>query len=298
MFARIARQYRRFLFASVIFTALVALGTLFGKVEIPEELFHPVIGPLSWLILLILVIGLPIAVLALIFPGLLPVVELWLLTFLVLVMVQPLLRSVDAPFWADCLVLLATFLVIERALYGPWLSHIARRDTAKKTGFLTLPGTPEDLWPKVCPTPGQISDYYWPGATILPAPEGSEADFILSLPRRGAAKDDLAAIHFEEKTYPTHARYRAEPLAGSPTPTIVIDIRLSKLDDGQSRLTYSQSFENVPMGQRLFFYLGHNFRDSLASLRARLTGRRDWSLQGAQMVKRRSSALSISSFDT
>lgn len=286
MFARIARQYRRFLLASVIFTVMITMACLTTPIEIPAVLYHPVIGPLTWLILLILVIGLPIVVLALLLPGLLPLVELWLLAVLVLALVTPLLRSVGAPFWADCLVLLALFVVIERLLYGPWLSGFARRDVATKTGYLTLPGTPEDLWPKVCPTPGRISEYYWPGATILAAPEGSDADFILSLPRRSAVKDDLAAINFQEKTYPTHARYRAEPLAGSPTPALVTDIRLTKLDDGQSRLTYSRSFEQVPIGLRLFYYLTHDFRDTLSSLRARLTGRRDWSLQGAQMVKR------------
>jgi hypothetical protein len=249
-------------------------------------LYHPVIGPLTWLVLLILVIGLPIAVLAVVLPDFLPLVELWLLTFFALALVQPLLRSVDAPFWADCLLLLPLFFLTESLIYGPWLSRFARRDVAKKTGFLTLPGTPEELWARLCPTPGQISEFYWPGATTLPAPEGSTGDFALSLPRRGAAKDDLATVTFEEKTYPTHARYRAEPMAGSPTPPIVIDIRLTKLDKGQSRVTYSQSFENVSMGLRLFYYLTHDFRDTLASLRARLTGRRDWSLQGAQMQKK------------
>ena len=286
MFARIARQYRRFLLASVIFTVMIALAWLTTPIDIPEGLYHPVLGPLTWLILLILVIGLPLIVITLLLPGLLPVVELWLLTFLVMALLQPFLRSVDAPFWADCLVLLALFLVIERLLYGPWLSGFARRDVAPETGFLTLPGTPEELWPRLCPTPGQISEYYWPGATILPAPEGSTADFALSLPRRGAAKDDLATVTYEEKTYPTHARFRTEAMSGSPTPTAVFDIRLTKLDEGRCRVTYSQAFENVPLGQRLFFYLGHTFRDTLASLRARLTGRRDWSLQGAQMVKR------------
>lgn len=286
MIARIARQYRRFIFASLIFSALVAIGTIFGHVEVPQDLLHPVIGPLSWVILLVLVIGLPIMLVTLILPGFLPLIELWLVTLLLSALISPLAANTNTPGWVNCLILLGLFIVVERTVYGPWLSGLWRRDITPKTAYLTLTGAPEDIWHRLCPTPGRIDLFYWPGAAILPKPEGAVGDFVLSLPRLGAAKDDLAVITIETETYPTHLRYRTTPMSGSPTPPTVIDIRLTKLDEDQSRLTYSQSFEDVPMGQRLFFYLGHNFRDTLASIRAHLSGRRDWSLQGAQMVKR------------
>jgi len=285
MVSRITRQYRRFFFASLIFTAMMALACLLGLAEFPANLMHPVIGPLSWIILLILVIGLPLAAFTLILPGFLPLIEVWLATFLLLAGLTPALRAAALPAWVDCVAIMGLFIVVERITYGPWLSQFWRRDMRPDTAHITLPGTPEEIWPRLCPTPEQIQAFYWPGATILPAPKTSEADFILSLPRRGGAKDDLAAVTIEESTYPSHFRYTAAPMAGSPTPMTNIDIRLAMLDDGRSRLTYTQSFHDVPFGQRLFFYLGHNFRDTLASMRARLSGRRDWSLQGAQMVK-------------
>lgn len=286
MIARIARQYRRFIVASLIFSAFAAIGTILGHIEIPQDLRHPVIGPLTWVILLILVIGLPIMLATLILPGFLPLIELWLVTLLLLALISPILTNANTPGWVHCVIFLGVFLVVERMIYGPWLSGLWRRDITPKTAYLTLPGAPEDIWPRLCPTPGQIDLFYWPGATILPKPEGAVGDFVLSLPRRGVAKDDLAAITIEAETYPTHLRYTTTPMSGSPTPPTVIDIRLTKLDEGRSRLTYSQSFEDVPMGQRLFFYLAHNSGDTLASIRARLSGRRDWSLQGAQMLKR------------
>lgn len=286
MIARIARQYLRFIFASLIFSAHVAIGTIFGHVEVPPVLLHPVIGPLSWVILLILVIGLPIMLVTLVLPGFLPLIELWLVTLLLSALISPLAANTNTPGWVNGLILMGLFIVVERMMYGPWLSRLWRRDMAPKTADLTLPGTPEDIWPRLCPTPGRVDLFYWPGATILPTPEGTAGDFVLSLPRRGTAKDDLVAITIEDQTYPTHLRYRTTPMSGSPTPGATIEICLTNLDDTRSNIGFTQTFHNVSFGQRLFFYLGHNFRDTVASIRARLCGRRDWSLVGAQMVKR------------
>jgi len=288
MFARIARQYRRYLFGSVLLIVTMAIAFTLGITPYPEGMTHPVITPLAWFVLTVLVIGLPVTVLAVLLPGLLPLVELYVLTLLLLALASPPIYAVigvDLPGWIDCALLAIAFILVERLLYGPWLAHLWRRDMTARSTTFTLPGTPKDVMPRLCPTPAQIGMFYWPCANVLPIPEGMSADFVLSLPRDGRAKDDLLAITMDNLSPPHQVRYRADPMPGSPTPAHCVTIAITSATEDTSHVTYTRQFLDVLFGKRLFFYLGNEFRDTIASIRARLGGRRDWSLQGAQMLK-------------
>lgn len=289
MFARIARQYRRFLLGSLLLSGMMVVVVLTGEVDWPENLVHPVLGPLAWAITMLIVIGLPVVVLSLILPGLLPLIELWLIAIIGLGLIDPLLRpamdKLGVPGWTYCLMLVAAFIITERALYGPWLQNLWRRDMKKESATLTVPGTPEDIWCKLFPDPDHAGTYFWPGARFLAAPDESKAAFLLNLPRYSAAKDALHEVHIEKASAPSHFRYDARPLPGCTDPRQRTAVEITKLDDTHCRVTYTQQFLNVAFGQRLFFYLNNDFRDTLASLRARLSGRKDRSLQGHQMLQ-------------
>lgn len=289
MFGRIARQYRRFLFGSLLLGLFMGLALALGLADPFEMTGPPVLFGLALAITCLLVIGLPIAILALVLPGLLPLVELWLVTLLLLALLDPVLtpaiRSAGLPGWSWCLFLLAAFIVTERSLYGPWFDRLGRRDMARQDTSFTVAGDPEEVWARLVPDPLHAGRYYWPGARFLPVPSGCDADMILSLPRRSGAKEGLFEIHVDAATPPTHIRYRAMPLPGCDDPAQEMEIRISKLDDTQCAVTYSRQLLDVPAGKRLFFWLSHDFRDSAASLRARLAGQADRSLQGAQMLR-------------
>lgn len=289
MFARIARQYRRFLFGSLLVSLFMAVTLLSGIADWPAEVNHPVIGTLAWAILLILIVGTPIVVLSLFLPGLLPLIELWGGTLLVLALIDPLVRPVmtglGLPGWGYCVMLGATFLMVERALYGPWLANLWRRDMKKQSATLTVPGTPEDIWRKLYPDPANSQSFFWPGASFLANPDKSSPDMLLRLPRHHAAKDAVFDLHIEEVQAPDHFRYDLRPLPGCEDPHQRIEVKITPLDETQSRVTYTQQFLDLSFGQRLFSYLHNDFRDTLASLRARLAGRKDRSIQGSQMLK-------------
>ncbi|SLN45408.1 hypothetical protein ROG8370_01942 [Roseovarius gaetbuli] len=288
MFARIARQYRRFLFGGLFVSLFMGLAVLSGTVDWPAEMSRPIIGTLTWGIVLILIIGIPIVVLSLLLPGLLPLIELWLITILVLCLIDPLVRPVitgfGLPGWSYCILLGAAFLVVERSLYGPWLANLWRRNMKAHSATLTVPGTPEEIWRKLYPDTAHSESFFWPGASFPPAPDGSDADMLMRLPRHHAAKDAFFELHIKEARAPDHFLYEVRPLPGCEDPRQRIEVKITPLDETQSRVTYTQQFLDLSFGKRLFFYLHNDFRDTLASLRARLSGHKDRSIQGSQML--------------
>jgi len=247
------------------------------------------LSALAWAITLTLVIGIPVALLALLMPALLPTVELLLITLLLLALLDaPLRIALGAevlPGWVSCAVLVIAFIGVERALYGPWLCRVWRRDMARKTSRFNAQASLEKAWRALFPDPAHVGDFYWSEASFLAAPEGSAADFILNLPRRGGYKNTLAAVTIEAAEPEQYFRYRTQPLPGSGDPAQIIEVRIAPDGVGRSQITYSEQNLDVAFGQRLFFYLNHGFRDTLASLRARLDERKDRSIQGQQMLR-------------
>lgn len=290
MFTRIAHQYRRFLLGGILLTLLTGLGLLYGLVDLPPEMAAaPFITTLAWLIVIVLVIGLPTALFALFLPGLLPLIEIWGVALLLLALLDPPLRFIITqaalPGWSWCIALFIAFICAERALYGPWFGNFRRRDMKAQTATLVIPGTPEALWRALAPDPDHAADYYWPGATFLAAPRHSSADFVLNLPRQGHCKDALMKIHIDTRQPPNRLHYHAAPMPGSADPAQRVEIDIAPIDNGACRVTYTLQYLDVPLGKRLFYYLNHDYRDTWVSLRARLSGRPDRSVQGLQMLR-------------
>ena len=288
MFARIARQYRRFFFCSSLLLTIVALGVTLNLSEWPSAQNGLLITVLAWIIMLFLVVGLPIVLLATLSPGLLPMIEIWGITLLLGAVFDPVFNTVKTaaqlPGWTFCLYLLALFIVVERALYGPWLATFLCRDMKKNRAEFVVNGTPETLWRALVPAPEHAESYYWPKARFLAAPRGSHADCVLNLPRQRGYKDALLEIYVEEAIPHTNLRYRADPMLGSADPAHTVEFEITPLDDQTCQVSYTLQYLAVPLGKRLFYYLNHDFNDTLASLRARVSGRSDRSIHGLQML--------------
>ncbi len=289
MISRIARQHRRFLLGSLLLTLFMAAMLAQGTMELPSDVEAGPLMALAWVITLILVIGIPVVLFGLLMPALLPLVELWLITLVFLALIDAPLRSVlglgALPGWASCAALVMGFVAVERALYGPWLNRVWRRDMARKTSRFITQASPEEAWRALFPDPAHIDHFYWPEAGFLAAPQSSHADFVLSLPRRGGYKNTLAEVIIEAAEPEQYFRYRTKPMPGSGDNAQIIEVQIIPQSNGRSMITYSEQNLDVAFGKRLFFYLSHGFRDTLASLRARLDGRKDRSIQGQQMLR-------------
>lgn len=289
MISRIARQYRRFFLGGILLTILILVGLATGAFDRPEDAAFNAAFVAAWVIVVMIVIGVPVALLSLCLPSLLALVELFLTALILMTVIDPPLRAVlggTLPNWVSCTILVLIFLVLERSIYGPLLSGFWRRDMQRKTGHFMTAATPEAVWRSLFPDPDHEADFYWPEARFLAAAEGSSADFIMSLPRRSGCKNTLAEVIVEVAEPNRHFRYRTRPLAGSGDPAQIIGARIDPQENGRVRASYSEQNLDVPFGQRLFFYLNNGFRDTLASLRARLGGRKDRSIQGLQMLRR------------
>lgn len=293
MFARLVRQYRRIGFIALLLGLYFVLALVAGQADAPV-MAGPVAGPIGVLLALLIVAAVPTLVLALLLPGFLPLLELWLLAILLAAaldpLVAPLLTALDAPALTYCLSLLLAFVMVERCLYGPWLRNLHRRDMRARTHSFTIRATPAELWPVLVPDPRHVDRYHWPQASFLAPEQGSDADLVLILPRRTGYKDAAFDIVTEAREDPRHVTYRALPRAGCDDPAERVQIELAPIDETRTKITYTRQLLDIPIGKRLFFWLSHDFRDTCASLRARLSKRPDRSLQGAQMLRARKPA--------
>lgn len=288
MLARLARQYRRIGVVALLLGLFLAWGVSNGHVE-AGVMSGPFVGPISLLLALLIMAAVPTLALAILLPGLLPLMELWLLALLLGAafdpLVVPLFSAVGAPALTYCLTLVIAFVLVERCLYGPWLRNLLRRDMRARTQSFTIQATPAALWPVVVPDPVHAERYHWPQASFLSPEPGNDADLILLLPRRTGYKDAAFDIYMEARENLQHVAFRALPRPGCDDPAEKVRIELTPVDDTHTKVTYTRQLLDLPIGKRLFFWLGNDFRDTCASLRARLAKRPDRSLQGAQMLR-------------
>lgn len=281
MLGRLSRQWRRLLVGMALLIVSLALyWTLHGA---PDDVRFNAIFAMSVVLAALIVVGAAIAALSLVAPGSLPLVELLLITLILCVPLTYVRHQLGIPAWTDCILLGAMIVLTERVLYGDWGQGLMRRDSGPHVTRFTVPLPTDEVWKRIVPLPEHAASYFRPATDFLPAPEGSDADFILHAKRRWGLKDSVEAIHIEE--YDGHSRfcYRAEPSQGSTLPAERIGIRLTPQGDG-TRVEMSTTFLNAPLGTRLRLWLGRDAWDYTASVRNRLTGRRDGTVHGRQIA--------------
>lgn len=289
MFSRLFRQYRRFLFGWV----LIGLGVIFvsytGEIGENELGSTPVIAAISMVLAVTLIMTSLITPIALLIPNHLPMIEIGGVALIFSGLVDPVWRwiedALNLPGWTYCILLCCCILFARYVLYGDWHPKSWRCDLKPRTTVFKVPGSPETIWKQIVPDPAHSGSYYWPAATFLPPRQDSDADFLLSLPRRGGYKDALDEIRIEHSDAPKHIIYRAVPMVENGGVAERIEFKIAEIGNDSCSITYTRQLFSVSPSSLIFLYFSNGFRDSSASLRARLCGYRDHSLQGLQMQR-------------
>ncbi|WP_071799445.1 hypothetical protein [Natronohydrobacter thiooxidans] len=257
--------------------------------EWDQAVFIWPIAVISILLASLIIFGGITILFALFFPSLLLLVEIFAVGAVLLTALSPIVDAASqffgAQIWLPMISCAAIFLLAGELLYGLTLSDRWRRDMAPYRFSMVLQATPQTVWNMLVPQAPLAREFHWPQATVLAAPQDSDADFILCLPRRKDVKDALLEIRFEAQIPFSQARYLETPRAGSGDPETRVDITLAENGNGSCTVTVAQQYLNVPVKKRLSLWLNHSYRDAEACFRARLRGRRDWSIIGVQLLR-------------
>ncbi len=287
MLTRVILQYRRFVLCSILFTVFFSLGILLGYAEWPENVRGP-LAPVAYLIAVIICVGTPIVLFSVLATFMLPLVEIWLVSLIVLMLVFTPMRAFlptdTIPGWVDCIALGALSILTYLAVYGSWFGGIIKKDMKKHTKIFYLAGEPEDIWNAFFPNPENPNRYYWPNTQFLPPPNGSKASFIMTLPRRGDLENMTQEVFIEYAQPFSEFRFSTLSLPGCSDPNQIVEVKITP-NGKKCQVEYTRQLVDVPIGKRLFLYLTNDFRDTVHSMKRRFAGRRDGSLQGRQMLR-------------
>ncbi|WP_170381269.1 hypothetical protein [Ruegeria atlantica] len=287
MLTRIFLQYRRFFLCCILLSVFFYLATLLGYGEWPEDVRGP-LAPLAYIITIAICIGTPIIVFSLLATFMLPLMEIWLVSLIVLMLVftpmRALLPADSIPGWVDCIALGALSILTYLAVYGSWFGGIMKKHMKKHTKTFHLTGDPEDIWNAFFPNPENPDRYYWPNTQFLPPPNGSKASFVMTLPRRGDLENMTQKVFIEYAQPFSEFRFSTRSLPGCSDPNQIVEVKITPTGT-KCQVEYTRQLIDVPIGKRLFLYLSNDFRDTVHSMKRRFSGRRDGSLQGRQMLR-------------
>lgn len=283
MIGRLWRQRRRILFGMVLMALALGLSVALGLVDWPENL-NGGIGALAALITLLIVVGGPTLALALVAPSSLPMIERFGLAFLAATPLTWGMEQVGLTGLWTFLALLATYFAVEQALSAGWLARGLRRGLRPVTRRIDLSAPASEVLARIDPMAGSGGGYFWTATTRLPPPDDSEADAVLHMARRGALRPAVELVYIETRR-PDRLTLRLVPLAERDRQGERLDYLLKDRPDGGTRLTMTATILDAPFAERFQSWLGHEAQDLLASISARLRGRRDGSIHGLQMPR-------------
>ena len=278
------RQWRRIMLGAALVIAFLGAMILTGNQAAPDLSGPPVVAVLAIALTGLIVSGGLTLVLSVLRPGFLPLVERGFLVLSLAGLILPALAPLGLPGWSSCGVFALLFLAVSYALAGSWQSRFAgpgRPHTGQFRVALPL----DEVRRRVIPDPATISRHYWPGSRVADAPDGSDADFVLTRPRHGRWPDCVMNVRVTEDVPGRLWTIEAAPVEGDASPPTRTRIGLAPTPRG-THVTVTEQILSALPGHRLDWWLMGDFHDHLASMKARLTGRRDLSIHGRQMVRR------------
>ncbi|MDV7269829.1 hypothetical protein RYZ20_02835 [Thioclava sp. A2] len=283
MFRRFFNQWPRFLFGWITLTL-----SLFGYILAFDLVEFFLIAPSSFVMIAItsaVLVGLPMLFLTLFIPRFLTMIEVVSLTLLLTAPVTYVVHQAMLPDFIVTVIAIAILWLLESILYGPLSRFAPKVKYGPCKARIHTRLTPEEVWKRVVPDPQTVRQYYQPGAMTMPAPAGTDAEFILCIPRRWGYPDTSSLVRRTEITPNRRIRIEKRPVHADKTniPEI-IEYRIEPAPYG-SDLSVIVRYENIPVGYWLFLNFYSMPRDLAMCLRARLNGTRDWSLLGTQIRK-------------
>ena len=290
-FALVGRQWRRALFGTGLLFLFMVITVQTGALDIDTEILTGPIGWISMFLAGLIIASALVFTFALIVPALLTLVELWGITLVITAALSPLWNALQLQFglpaWLDCVYLIAIFLTVHWGLYGDWQTRFRKGAARVTRRQVNLKAAPEAVWRALRPNPDRAADYYWPGVTYLPVPEGEEADYLMLLPRRAGLKDATSFVSVTDEVRGQSFTFQSQPAVPdeAETPAVVMQFSLEPHKNGGTRLSVSETVSRHTFGQNLNWWLSNDLADHLSCIQARVDGRRDGSIHGHQMLK-------------
>ena len=284
MIGTFLRQWRRILLSTLAFMAFVAVGRALGYPGMEGLTGGPVLIVVSVFLACLIVVTGATLVLSVLMPTLLPLVERTGVALILATPAGPVLAAWGWPGWTQCVVLFVAIQAVSYAVAGGWQARLARPGRPRTGSFTTrLPMA--EVRRRLIPHPADAASYYWAGTSFAEAPDGSDADFVMTRPRRGALPDAVDAVRIREEVPGRLWSWEAVPVDGGAAPAVRTTVGIAPTARG-TRVTVCEQVFSAPPGMLLHWWLSGDFRDHLASMKARLAGRRDVSIHGRQMVRR------------
>ena len=289
MFGRIARTSRRVAFGGALLILFIALGWATGLSEVPAELQYIdgaveiAVFLVAVILVILILIGAPAIVLATLAPGMLPLIDLVAMSLVVGVPLTLLMRVFEPPYWTYCIGLFAIYLVLQRIFYGPWLGSFRAKNSKTYKNSFEVPEAPDAVWARLAPLPENAKSYYWPKAEFSAPSEGSDADFVLTSPRRKGLQDSVEAVWIENLDPGRTMTIRSQPLNGGASVQERYSLTVSPVGP-RTRVEIENTFVEASAFQRFRVWLNNDANDFGASLKNRALGRRDGSVHGRQVL--------------
>lgn len=226
--------------------------------------------------------------LALFLPGMLSMIEIFGIVLVLAVPIEAfVIGPLGQPRWLRFALFWGLVIGAEKLLYGSLADRLPKIDVTLPVQRFRVPLPPEEVWPKLIVSPETISSYYQPGASTMPAPTETGADCILCVPRRTGMADIASLCRVEEVTPGLDAVQIFAPVHGESRHKWGIEWQEISLRavEGGTEVTLGISCQGVRIGTAVAMRLSTVTRDIAACMRARIAGRRDWSLLGRGFLR-------------
>lgn len=284
MLGRLFTQRRRFLFGQIGLFTLVYVAMLNGFISTDMDAG-------SWIDILavflaVLILFLP-AMIVVTFglPGWRNIVEI-----LVIALAIDFALGVAIPeknlsgLWST-VQLLAIVFIVERLLYGSILTGNRKALPKPRRRVFKTKAPPDAVWAALLPHPDYASRHWYPG-TQVSNEKNEEGAYFVTYPVRGqeplcewvTIEAAQAPNQFRTSFHLTHPGDK--DLHSGRT-----EVSLTALDNGGTQVSFTEILDPAPFRRRLQWFLDDEFRDRTNSMRAQLSGKRDWSMMARQFPK-------------
>lgn len=285
MFRLMYRQRRRILIGG-LFTGLTML---LAFQDLPEFHLHSSNTPLKTWAIFILTLTIMTAAIMMIYAVFIAFFKRWrflvellpVFWFLVTVL-EPVHSALPLPEYLKPFLWFAGWMLFYTMVYGTGLDDYRSKFSWRSRRSVVLPMAPEDVWPKLAVAEG-CEDQNWEPIIHEVRQAESQPDVFDVQYKMGPSIFQHQTQTVLAKDENTHFRYRFQgdtAPGNSGLSDGVFDIRLEPRGEESTRLTLEMSQKEMLPRVALLVWFDDLLGDKVDGFRARLAGKRDWSVTG------------------